>query len=104
MSKVARVLRHDEAGEFVSHDRERFQVVWDEAVSARQQREHYVWVEKAVGGSHLERPRLMLFDERGRFLGHADVAIPERIKEFAARFTERYREDLAEMPDSASSL
>ena len=99
MSKVARVLRHDETGEFIHHVRERFQVVWDASVAARQRREHYVWVEKTAPG-HLECPGLILFDERGLFLGHAYGARETRDKEFVARFTERYREDLAEMDDS----
>ena len=99
MSKVARVVRHDEAGEFIQHDRERFSIIWDTGVTDRQRREHYVWAEKVALGL-FERPCLILLDERGRFLGHADVAVVQKDKEFAARFTERYREDLTEMADS----
>ena len=90
-------MRHDKSGTFILHDRERFAIVWDPSAVAHpsRQRDHYVWVEKAARG-HLEPPRLILFDERGEFLGHADVA---KAKWIARRFTERYRGDLAELVD-----
>jgi hypothetical protein len=83
--KVARVVRHDTAGDFVQHDRERFTILWDKDALAFPFRrgERYVWVEKSPGGHHLSRPRLLLFDERERFLGHADST--KIAEEIAAR-------------------
>ena len=93
--RVPRVVRHDKSGAFVLHDRKRFEIVWDAtggALAKQARREHYVWVERGEWDD-LARPRLLLFDERGQFLGNAAVASAWVAK------ADHSLEDMAELAD-----
>ena len=97
--KVARVVRSDVSGDFIQHDRERFAIHWDQSAKAFPFRrgERYVWVE-AKNLDPLSTTRLLLFDERERFLGHADVA--KVAKEMVKSEGTRHRQD----PDEVGEL
>jgi hypothetical protein len=94
--KVPRVVRHDASGAFVLHDRSRFTITWDASAGAHTaaRREHYVWVERGSWGDE-GRAKLLLYDERGGFLGDAVVAKSEVA--LTERDGARQREDLDEL-------